>query len=58
MSIVLSEIFNDVRSISGCEEIMFPVNPKKVTFLDCYVISTILIEVMRLFKMVKISPMI
>uniref|UniRef100_A0A158Q7Y4 DUF3591 domain-containing protein n=1 Tax=Elaeophora elaphi TaxID=1147741 RepID=A0A158Q7Y4_9BILA len=30
MSIVLSEIFNDVRSVSGCEEIMFPVNPKKV----------------------------
>uniref|UniRef100_A0A1I7VSZ5 Bromodomain containing protein n=1 Tax=Loa loa TaxID=7209 RepID=A0A1I7VSZ5_LOALO len=30
MSIVLSEIFNDVRSVFGCEEIMFPVNPKKV----------------------------
>ncbi|MCP9259535.1 Transcription initiation factor TFIID subunit 1 [Dirofilaria immitis] len=25
MSIVLSEIFNDVRSVFGCEEIMFPV---------------------------------
>lgn len=36
MSIVLSEIFNDVRSVSGCEEIMFPVNPKKVTVLAVY----------------------
>lgn len=31
MSIVLSEIFYDVRNVPGCEEIMFPVNPKKVT---------------------------
>lgn len=36
MSIVLSEIFNDVRSVFGCEEIMFPVNPKKVILFIGY----------------------
>ncbi|VDN01342.1 unnamed protein product [Thelazia callipaeda] len=51
MSIVLSEVFSDIRNISGCEEIMFPVNPKKVP--DYYNIVTEPMDLQQIKK--KIS---